>query len=72
MLEEQHENFCSGGDKMGNASGHQCKVKMSDSEKKKKKKKKVNENTYDNSSIKRVTIRGCLHGGKKILVPGRS
>ena len=40
MLEEQHENFCSGGDKMGNASGHQCKVKMSDSEKKKKKKKK--------------------------------
>ena len=56
---------------MGNASGHQCKVKMSDSEKKKKK-KKVNENTYDNSSIKRVTIRGCLHGGKKIIVPGRS
>ena len=35
---------------MGNASGHQCKVKMSDS-----KKKKVNENTYDISSIKRVT-----------------
>ena len=23
--------FCSGGDKMRNASGHQCKVKMSDS-----------------------------------------
>ena len=42
--------FCSGGDNMGNASGHQCKVKMSDS-----KKKKVNENTYDISSIKRVT-----------------
>ena len=35
---------------MGNASGHQCKVKMSGSEK-----KKVNENTYDISSIKRVT-----------------
>ena len=34
---------------MGNASGHQCKVKMSSSE------KKVNENTYDISSIKRVT-----------------
>ena len=26
--------FCSGGDKMRNASGHQCKVKMSGSEKK--------------------------------------
>ena len=35
---------------MGNASDHQCKVKMSGSEK-----KKVNENTYDISSIKRVT-----------------
>ena len=34
---------------MGNASGHQCKVKMSGSE------KKVNENTYDISSIKPVT-----------------
>ena len=34
---------------MGNASGHQCKVKISGSE------KKVNENTYDISSIKRVT-----------------
>ena len=34
---------------MGNASGHQCKVKMSGSE------KKVNEKTYDISSIKRVT-----------------
>ena len=34
---------------MGNASGHQCKVKISSSE------KKVNENTYDISSIKRVT-----------------
>ena len=34
---------------MRNASGHQCKVKMSGSE------KKVNENTYDISSTKRVT-----------------
>ena len=34
---------------MGNASGHQCKVKMSGSE------KKVNENTYDISSIHRLT-----------------
>ena len=34
---------------MGNVSGHQCKVKISGSE------KKVNENTYDISSIKRVT-----------------
>ena len=34
---------------MRNASGHQCKVKMSGSE------KKVNENTYNISSIKNVT-----------------
>ena len=34
---------------MRNASRHQCKVKMSGSE------KKVNENTYDISSVKRVT-----------------
>ena len=34
---------------MRNASGHQCKVKMSDSE------KKVNEKTYDIPSIERVT-----------------
>ena len=34
---------------MKNASGHQCKVKMSGSE------KKVDGNTYDISSIKRVT-----------------
>ena len=34
---------------MGNAGGHQCKVKMNGSE------KNVNENTYDISSIKRVT-----------------
>ena len=34
---------------MGNASGHKCKVKISGSE------KKVIDNTYDISSIKRVT-----------------
>ena len=34
---------------MRNASRHQCKVKVSGSE------KKVNGNTYDSSSIKRVT-----------------
>ena len=34
---------------MRNASGYQCKVKMSVSE------KKVNENSYDISSIKRVS-----------------
>ena len=34
---------------MGNARGHQCKVKISGRE------KKVNENTYDISSMKRVT-----------------
>ena len=36
-------------EKMRNASGHQCNVKMSGSE------KKVSENTYDISPIKRVT-----------------
>ena len=41
--------FCSCSEKMRNASGHQCKVKMSGSE------KKVSENTYDISSVKRVT-----------------
>ena len=46
--EEQHENFVAAADKMRNASGHQCKVKICDSQ------KKVNENTYDISSIKRV------------------
>ena len=45
--------FCSGGDKMRNASGHQCKVKMSGS------KKKVNENTHEISYKKRVTKK-CL------------
>ena len=34
---------------MRNASGHQCKVKMSDNE------KKGTKNTYDSSSKKRVT-----------------
>ena len=34
---------------MRNASGHECKVKISRSD------KKVNENTYDISSIKRVS-----------------
>ena len=34
---------------MRNASGHQCKVKMSGSE------NKMSENTYDISSVKRVT-----------------
>ena len=34
---------------MRNASGHQCKGKMSDSE------KKVNEKTYDIPSIERIT-----------------
>ena len=41
--------FCSHGDKIGNASSHQCNVKMSGSE------KKVNKNMYNISSIKRVT-----------------
>ena len=39
---------------MRNASGHQCKVKMSGSE------KKVNENTYDISSTQRVTSKKFL------------
>ena len=34
LLEEKHQKFCSGGDNMRNASGHQCKVKISGSEKK--------------------------------------
>ena len=45
-LEEQHENFVAA---VTNASGHQCKVKMSGSE------KKVNENTYVIFYKKRVT-----------------
>ena len=39
---------------MRNASGHQCKVKMSGSE------NKVNENTYDISSKRRVTSKKFL------------
>ena len=45
---------------MRNTSGHQCKVKMSGNE------KKVNENTYNISSIKRVT------SSKKFLEVSRS
>ena len=41
--------FCGGGEKIRNASGHRCKVKMSGSE------KKVDKNKYDISSMKRVT-----------------
>ena len=41
--------ICSGSDKMGNPSGHQCKVKKTGGE------KTVNENTYDIPDIKRVT-----------------
>ena len=40
--------ICSGGDKVRNARGHKCKVKMSGSE------KIVNENAYDISFIKRL------------------
>ena len=42
---------------MRNASGHQCKGKMSGSEK-----KKVNENAYDISSIKKfLEVLHCSH-----------
>ena len=41
--------FCNSGEKIRNASGHQCKVKMSGSE------KTVNDNMYDIPSIKRAT-----------------
>ena len=44
-IKNEEDNF----DKMRNASGHQCKVKMSGSE------KKVKEKTYDIFSIKHVT-----------------
>ena len=40
--------FCSGGEKMRNASGHQR-------ENERQWKKKVNKNTYEISSVKRVT-----------------
>ena len=39
--------FCSGGEKVRNASGHQGENE--------RQRKKVNKNTYDISSIKRVT-----------------
>ena len=45
-MEEQHENFFSGGEKMRNPSGHQAENERV---------KKVNNNRYDISSIKRVT-----------------
>ena len=49
---------------MRNASGHQCKVKMSSSE------KKMNDNAYDNPSIKRVTekfleVSHCSHAKQR-------
>ena len=47
MVEEQHENFVAAVTMGDNASGHQCKEKMSGSE------KKVNKNMYDISSIKK-------------------
>ena len=34
MLEKQHKNFVAAATKKGNASGHQCKEKMSGGEKK--------------------------------------
>ena len=34
MLEEQNENFYSSGDRRRNASGNECKVKISGSEQK--------------------------------------
>ena len=34
MLDKEPVKFCSGGEKMRNPSGHQCKVKMSGSENK--------------------------------------
>ena len=49
---------------MGNARGHQCKVKMCGSE------RKVNESTYDISSIKRLTkkfleVSRCSHARQR-------
>ena len=48
FVERRTLKFCSGGNKMRNASGHQGKVKMSGNG------KKVNKKTCDISSIKRV------------------
>ena len=50
MLEEKYEKVCNGCEKMRNASGH-TEVKLSSS----LKKNKANRNTFDNSSLKRVT-----------------
>ena len=47
FLERTTLKFCSGGEKMRNASDHQGEINGSD--------KKVNKNTHDISSIKRVT-----------------
>ena len=46
---KKNMKICSGSDKVRNARGHKCKVKMSGSE------KIVNENAYDISFIKRLT-----------------
>ena len=50
MLEEQHEKFRSGGDKMRNSSGHQYMQGENECSE-----KKVNVYTDDISSIKRIT-----------------
>ena len=50
MLEEQHEKFRSGGDKMRNSSGHQYMQGENECSE-----KKVNAYTDDISSIKRIT-----------------
>ena len=47
MLEEKYENFCNGCEKMRNASDHRGETAQQ--------LKKSEQNTYDNSSIKRVT-----------------
>ena len=49
--------FCSGGDKMRNASGHQCKVKMSGSEKKSERKKRVTKKFLEVSRCSRAKQR---------------
>ena len=50
MLEEQHEKFRSGGDKMRNSSGHQYMQGENECSE-----KKVNAYTDDISFIKRIT-----------------
>ena len=51
LLEEQHDKFRSGGEKVRNARGHQCMQ----GENERRREKKVNKNKYDISSIQRVT-----------------